>query len=134
MRRCDRCNKILKQGDEAHYVDGLVYCSEECAVLSLTDEIIMNAKENAKELYGECVEIRTVQETHNTDVCPNCDVALSTSEQVLAVEGTLYCSRKCAIEYLAEHRDNIDVAVYVDALSDEVVPSDIGLEVQSSEA
>lgn len=57
MTECTRCKKHLVDATEIHVVDGEMFCSEECAVVHLTDEIIMNAKEMAKEQYLEAVEV-----------------------------------------------------------------------------
>lgn len=55
MTTCARCNGKLK--GEIVAMQGILFCSEQCAVDYLVDEIILNAKESAKETYNEYAEI-----------------------------------------------------------------------------
>lgn len=57
MTECARCKKHLVDTDEIHVVDGEMFCSRECAIAQLTDNIITNAKEAAIELYDKEAEV-----------------------------------------------------------------------------
>lgn len=57
LTRCPRCNKILVSHEEIHAIKGDLYCSKNCAVLSIMDDYILNAKELALEDYDSMAEI-----------------------------------------------------------------------------
>lgn len=57
MNVCAHCNKNLALLDEIHTVDGQLFCSKECAIEYLMNDIIMNAKESAIEAYGDTAEV-----------------------------------------------------------------------------
>jgi len=57
--RCHRCNKDLSTVEEIHAAEGMLFCSEDCTVNHYMDEIITNAKEQAKEAYCTYAEVIT---------------------------------------------------------------------------
>jgi len=57
MTVCARCNKPLRHARYVHAVEGLLYCSKECAVEALTKEIIETAKDAAIERYLDGSEL-----------------------------------------------------------------------------
>lgn len=57
VTECAHCRKNLALVDEVVAVDGLLYCSEACAIIHLTNENIMNAKAQAIKHYDEAAEI-----------------------------------------------------------------------------
>ena len=59
ITRCHHCNKDLSTVEEIHAAEGMLFCSEECAINYEMDLIIMSAKEQAKEWYNEYAEIVT---------------------------------------------------------------------------
>jgi hypothetical protein len=56
---CHRCGKDLSKVEEIHASEGMMFCSDACAIDHYIDEIIMNAKEQAKKLYDEYAETIT---------------------------------------------------------------------------
>lgn len=56
---CFYCGKDLSTVDEIHAAEGMLFCSEDCTVNHYMDEIIRNAKENAKEAYCTYAEVIT---------------------------------------------------------------------------
>lgn len=69
MTLCGHCHKPLKDFEEVHAVKGILYCSCECAIDDLTNDIIMNAKEAAKEEYASCAEIVATAEILKDEMC-----------------------------------------------------------------
>lgn len=59
---CRYCGKDLRTVDEIHTSEGMLFCSEECTVNHYTDEIIANAKEQAKAMYRDFAEIVTAED------------------------------------------------------------------------
>lgn len=57
MTLCTRCKKPLIEAENIHVIDGEMFCSEECTISYLTDDIITNAKELAREQYLEAAEV-----------------------------------------------------------------------------
>ena len=57
--KCMHCNKELVSVPEIVSARGSLYCSKDCAVQDITNDIIMNAKEAAIEEYDSCAEIVT---------------------------------------------------------------------------
>lgn len=134
MKRCEHCKTPLKVGDEVHVLDEEIFCSEECAILHLTDYIICNAKETAKEQYHDEATIITYRPTKDSAVCKTCGKDLSECESIWAAEGNLYCSRECGIQdYIVDTgvADNTVGREYAtnlfDNASEELNPKDIGL-------
>lgn len=124
--KCSRCNAKLSVGDEAHVVDEHVYCSKECAVMTLTDDIILNAKECAAEQYACDAVILTVRLTGNHAQCSICNKDLATCESIWAAEGSMYCSRECGLQVYKD--DSM-----LDMFAEELSPDEIGLEVYYDE-
>lgn len=120
MIQCKFCGKNLNIGDEAHIVDSEVYCSKECAVLDIMNEIIMNAKEMAIEQYDESAAILTVRPTKEHAECDTCHDDLADHETIWAVEGKLYCSPMCGIKVYGSSEAFYSVA-------EEILPEEIGL-------
>lgn len=56
---CANCSSDLVKASSIHVVDGEMFCSEDCAINHHMDEILMNAKEQAKEWYNTYAEIVT---------------------------------------------------------------------------
>ena len=57
MTLCTRCKKPLIEAESIHVIDGEMFCSEECTIMYLTDEIVTNAKEMAREQYLGAAEV-----------------------------------------------------------------------------
>lgn len=57
--RCHHCNKDLSTVAEIHAAEGMLFCSDLCAINHEMDLIIMSAKERAKEWYNEYAEVVT---------------------------------------------------------------------------
>lgn len=56
---CNNCGKDLRLLDEIHVVEGLPYCSKDCAVEHQANIITSSALNTAKEWYRDCAEIVT---------------------------------------------------------------------------
>lgn len=69
MTLCGHCQKPLKDFDEVHAVHGILYCSRECAIADITNDIIMNAKEAAIEAYACGAEIVATEEILKDEMC-----------------------------------------------------------------
>lgn len=54
---CAHCGTLLNTCEEIHAVEGILYCSKECAIYSRINEMVLNAKECASEWYNDCAEI-----------------------------------------------------------------------------
>jgi hypothetical protein len=106
-----------------HYLNNDAYCSRECAILAATDEIIMNAKEQAIELYASEAYV-----TEIVDTCNHCGKDLSTCETIQAMGGSLYCTEECAIASLQVYYQKYDIAKDIfDETAEEINPRDIGI-------
>lgn len=129
MQRCKQCDRALKVGDEVHVVDDNTFCSDECAIVYLTNEIIMSAKEQAKELYNSNVTILTLRPTQDTAECAVCKQDLAKCNSIWAAEGKMYCSRECGIrDYSLTTSDDLGYAEEIfDGVAEELLPEDIGL-------
>ena len=57
MTICETCNKLLKDVEELHACDGILYCSRECAIKGIMEDIMQNAKELAIEQYDSNAEV-----------------------------------------------------------------------------
>lgn len=57
MTVCAHCSKELRECTEVHAVGGLLYCSKECAIHYITNDIVMNAKTKAIEVYDNEAEV-----------------------------------------------------------------------------
>lgn len=131
MKTCTQCKKLLRVGDEVHVVDDQIFCSDECAIVYLTNDIICSAKEAAKELYNEAASILTLRPSGLPETCEVCGKDLSTCKTIWAAEGMLYCSRKCGIHnYTLSDNDSEYAAEIFGLVAEEINPKDIGLEVQ----
>lgn len=69
MTLCGHCQKPLKNFAEVHAVHGILYCSRECAIDDITNDIIMNAKEAAIESYACGAEIVATEEILKDEMC-----------------------------------------------------------------
>lgn len=129
MKKCTQCNKLLKVGDEVHVVDEQPFCSDECAVVYITNDIICNAKEVAKEQYNETVTIMTIRPTTEHATCDVCGKDLAECETIWAAEGSMYCSRKCGIQdyTLVKDSDTQYAAELFSFVAEELNPKDIGI-------
>lgn len=129
MQKCKQCGKSLNVGDEVHVVDENTFCSDECAIVYLTNEIIVSAKEQAKELYNSNASILTLRPTHDTAECAVCKQDLARCNSLWAAEGKLYCSRECGIrDYSLTTDDDLGYAEEIfDGVAEELMPEDIGL-------
>lgn len=56
---CQHCGKDLSKVKEIHAAEGMLFCSDTCAINYEMDLIIMSAKEQAKEWYNTYAEIVT---------------------------------------------------------------------------
>lgn len=130
---CTRCNKLLNTGDEAHIVDDDVFCSEACAVRHIMDEMIMNAKELAKEKYASDATILTVRSTTGKELCDVCSKDLASCETIWAAGGRLYCSHKCGVKDYTVGKDVEHAEHVFNMVAEEITPADIGLEVLDNE-
>lgn len=132
MRKCNHCNKPLVVGDEAHIVDNTLYCSKECAVISICNHIICSAKELATEYYSDNAAVLTVRLNHDT--CTICGKDLTKCDTIWAAEGMMFCSRDCGVKFYtpgnhAEYGEEL-----FDQYAEEVNPKEIGLGVTDDEA
>ena len=129
MKRCAKCGKIFKVGDEVHVVDEFLFCSDECAIVHITNDIICNAKEVAKKQYNENVTIMTVRPTTEHATCDVCGKDLAECETIWAAEGSLYCSRKCGIQdyMLVKDSETQYAAELFSFVAEELNPKDIGI-------
>ena len=126
---CTRCKKLLKAGDEVHALDNEIFCSEECTILSLTDDIIMNAKECAKETYASEATVLTLRDEKVH--CKTCSKDLATCSTIWAADGYLYCSSECGIKDFTLHEHDVEHAEAIfNMCAEEINPRDIGIEVQ----
>lgn len=69
MTLCGNCHKPLKDFAEVHAVSGILYCTRECAIEDITNDIIMNAKEAALEAYASCAEVVATVEILADEMC-----------------------------------------------------------------
>lgn len=82
MTRCEHCNKPLKDLEEVHAVYGSLYCSKECAIAHITDEVIMNAKETAIEQYEEGCEVVATADILADELYMNRDQILAALDDI----------------------------------------------------
>lgn len=129
MKECATCRKSITSGHEIHQIDGENYCSRDCAVKSIMDNIIMNAKELAIEHYDEYAVVT------EADVCKVCEKRLDKCDTIYAMLGSLFCSKDCGITYLESTPDLNGKYnnVLFDSLAEEVNPHDIGIGGDSDE-
>lgn len=78
MTLCGHCQKPLREFDEVHAVQGILYCSRECAIDDITNDIIMNAKEAAIEAYACEAEVVATTEILKDEMCELVDEDNST--------------------------------------------------------
>ena len=82
MTRCEHCNKPLKDLEEVHAVYGSLYCSKECAIAHIIDEVIMNAKETAIEQYEEGCEVVATKDILANELYMDKDQILEALEDI----------------------------------------------------
>ena len=127
MKHCTKCGKILRKGSEVHHVDDEWFCCKECAVAHLEEIIVMSAKDTALEQYNECVEIRVEEATEaEKDTCAVCGKELAKCNVIYAAEGSLYCSRDCAIHDFENAYGSV-AERHFDNVMEEVTPAEIGI-------
>lgn len=56
MNECTFCHKSLEDLEELHAMHDMLFCSKECAIAHLTEDIIANAATAAEEMYDDNVE------------------------------------------------------------------------------
>lgn len=127
--KCERCNKPITK---AHIVDHVHYCSDECAIAALTDDIIMNAKECAKEFYSESVEIVDMDVTR----CTRCGKPLALNKTAWSSIDGMYCSHECGVndayykyganEYKSEDEHIHKATRYFEDVAEEITREDYG--------
>lgn len=128
MTKCTHCHKSLLVGDEVHLVGNEPFCSEECAITHLTDEIIMNAKEMAKEQYASEATILTKRVDVDHATCSTCGKDLAKCDVIHAAEGRLYCSRECGIRHYSNVESDPELCEKLfDECVEEITPAEIGL-------
>lgn len=54
---CMKCGKNLAKVKEIHATEGMLFCSESCTIEYYMDDIIANAKEQAKKMYADYAEV-----------------------------------------------------------------------------
>lgn len=54
---CANCGKDLTKLDEVHSVEGLLYCSKDCAIAHQAQVIVNSATDTATEWYNDSAEI-----------------------------------------------------------------------------
>ena len=69
MTLCGNCQKPLKDFEEVHAVDGILYCSRECAIDDIMNDIIMNAKASAIEVYDCDAEVVATEDILKDEKC-----------------------------------------------------------------
>ena len=57
LTRCPQCKRPLVGHEEVHAIDGLLFCSKNCAVSHITEDYLMNAREMALEDYASEAEV-----------------------------------------------------------------------------
>lgn len=62
MTECMHCHRNLAEVDEIYAVSGNLYCSEDCAIEDLTQEIMFHAQEQATEMFSDLHEIVTPED------------------------------------------------------------------------
>lgn len=127
--KCARCNKPIT---EDHIVDDAHYCSDECAIVALTDDIIMNAKECAKAYYNESVEIVAKDVTR----CTCCGKPLALNDTAWSSIDGMYCSHECGVndayhkyganEYKDENEHIHKATRYFEDVAEEITREDYG--------
>lgn len=88
MTRCICCNKPLKDFEEVHAVRGMLYCSRECAISAITDDMVMNANDAAIEEYESCAEVVATRDILANEMCEL--VREENSEHVAGVSVRVY--------------------------------------------
>ena len=78
MTTCAMCGKPLKTVKEAHAWQGELYCSEQCTLDAISDEIIMNAKETAKEIYTNEAETVSTEDIIAEEIGMTAEAILDT--------------------------------------------------------
>lgn len=68
LNLCPRCKVPLVSHEEVHAINGELYCSKRCAVASIMDEILLNAKEMAIEEYDSKAEVVSVHDVLGEDL------------------------------------------------------------------
>ena len=59
---CRHCKKDLRKVKEIHAVEGMHYCTKECAIFDQMDIIVLSAKSLATQWYEEGAEIVTPED------------------------------------------------------------------------
>lgn len=123
MKECATCRKSIVSGHELHQIDGEDYCSRECAINGIMNNIIQNAKELAIERYEEYAVVT------EADVCTVCEKHLSECDTIYAMLGNLFCSKECCVQYVDSNPDLSGpyTTVMVESLAEEINPRDIGI-------
>lgn len=131
--KCSRCNKVMA---ERHIVDHEYYCSRECAIAAITDDIILNAKERATEYYGECVEVEPADITR----CTKCNRPLALNETAWSSIDGMYCSRSCGVgdaynkyspdEYRNEDEHISKATRYFEDTAEEITREEYGVTIE----
>ena len=57
MTECMHCHRDLSQVEEIHAVHGELFCSRECSIEHIAQDIIRNAKEEAIATYDNNAEV-----------------------------------------------------------------------------
>ena len=77
MNKCPRCGSILVAHETAQAVNGKIYCSRDCAVRDIADDLLKStmvgkshneATEVAKEYFDECAETVLTEDTLAEDL------------------------------------------------------------------
>ena len=64
---CHNCRRDLRAFKEIHSVEGMLFCSEECAIAHETYVIMASAKEQAKAWYNDFAEVVAAEDIGISD-------------------------------------------------------------------
>lgn len=121
MTLCKRCNKPLIEAENIHVIDGEMFCSEECTIKYLTDDIITNAKELAREQYLEAAEV-----VSPFDVIKDEMPKVNKIVEILCRRDGMTLTE--ATERLEEVREMAETAMYSYASMESLLSDELGLE------
>lgn len=92
--KCEQCGGAIL---EKHHIHDKCYCSSECAIGAIMDDILTNIKELATETYNDTVIIEAVAPAETITVCKHCGRPLALNETAWSSRDGMYCSHSCGI-------------------------------------
>lgn len=121
MTRCRRCGKDLSKVDLIRAMEGMLFCSDTCALIHISTQKSFDNTARVKEYYNEVVELITPQDIGLCD-----DAPLNPVVKILMKRDGM--SKQEAQELVASVRETVEQCSGSFEAASDVLADELGLE------